>query len=318
MPEIGEHPKICVKYRFGGNIPAIYATLVVRIVYSGAFEKKDLWRNAAEFLTPEGKRIGFVMQYLAEGSGEITVFFDEDVPDDMKVTFIKYIHEHLLKRAVDVSRQREYVCIECGKPVENREAVKFRLYNKKNDIGCVHCDARIPLYDLIERKFTQDKFLRKVQELDAKAEINLDNESMELILVGQMITTAGEADQIYRPLNWADNGIDGEIEFRDSEHKATGKKIYLQLKSGNSYLYKRQQDEKETFTIKNERHIGYWQTQPCEVYLVHRSSDGVIRWMNVSEYLRNRKEKKSKQIVFNGEPFTVHTLLRLRDEYLQK
>ena len=92
--------------------------------------------------------------------------------------------------------------------------------------------------------------------------------------------------------------------------------MYLQLKSGDSYTYQRKKDEKEIFTIKNERHIEYRQEQECEVYLVHRRSDGVIRWMNVSEYLRKRKDKEKKQIVFEGEPFTVHTLRKLRDEYL--
>ena len=98
--------------------------------------------------------------------------------------------------------------------------------------------------------------------------------------------------------------------------KATGKKVYVQLKSGDSYTYQRKKDEREIFTIKNERHIEYWQNQVCEVYLVHRRSDGVIRWMNVSEYLRKRKDKEKKQIVFEGEPFTVYTLRKLRDEYL--
>ncbi|MHC4459428.1 MAG: DUF4365 domain-containing protein, partial [Planctomycetota bacterium] len=209
-----------------------------------------------------------------------------------------------------------YVCPECNKLVEDREAVKFRLYSRKKDVGCVHCDARIPLYDLIEKKFNEDEFLRKVQELDAQAEINLDNESRELILVGHMMTTCAEGGQIYRGYTNSDHGIDGEIEFKNKKGKATGKKVYVQLKSGDSYTYQRKKDEKEIFTIKNERHIEYWQNQVCEVYLVHRRSDGVIRWMNVSEYLRKRKDKEKKQIVFEGEPFTVHTLRKLRDEYL--
>ncbi|MHC4476366.1 MAG: DUF4365 domain-containing protein [Planctomycetota bacterium] len=89
--------------------------------------------------------------------------------------------------------------------------------------------------------------------------------------------------------------------------------MYLQLKSGDSYTYERKRDEKEISTIRKERHIEYWQNQPCDVYLVHRRSDGVIRWMNVTEYLRTRKDKKSAQVVFEGEPFTMHTLRQLRD-----
>jgi len=44
---------------------------------------------------------------------------------------------------------------------------------KEKDIVCSYCDERIVLYDLIEKKFNRDEFLRKVQELDARANINL-------------------------------------------------------------------------------------------------------------------------------------------------
>ena len=48
-----------------------------------------------------------------EGAAEIVVYFDAGVPDDTKVTFIKYVHEHLLARAQpreEVTRVRTYVC----------------------------------------------------------------------------------------------------------------------------------------------------------------------------------------------------------------
>ena len=95
----------------------------------------------------------------------------------------------------------------------------------------------------------------------------------------------------------------------------SGQRVYLQLKSGDSYLHKRQRDEKEIFTIKNPRHAEYWQSQAYPVMLVIRSSDGKIRWMNVSEYLR-KSRGQVKQIVFEGEPFTALNLRRLGDRLL--
>jgi hypothetical protein len=50
--------------------------------------------------------------------------------------------------------------------------------------------------------------------------------------------------------------------------------------------------------------------------LVIRTSDGQIRWMNVTEYLQ-RHTKETKQIVFDGEPFTALNLIRLRDRLLR-
>jgi hypothetical protein len=89
----------------------------------------------------------------------------------------------------------------------------------------------------------------------------------------------------------------------------------LQLKSGDSYLYHRQRDDVEVFTIKSPRHAEYWLAQAYPVMLVIRTSDGKIRWMNVSDYLR-RHGTETKQIIFEGEPFTALSVARLRDRVL--
>lgn len=260
------------------------------------------------------------MRRMGEGMGEIRVFFEAGVPDDTKVTFIKYIHEHLLKRAApnSVERERQYVCPKCGEPVENLRALKLRLQAGRKTIPCVYCDKPIPLQDLIETKFNEDRFLRRVQELDHQADINLDNESRELILIGHAFAVAGEAGQIFRPTPNSDWGIDGEIEFKNNQGRASGKRIYLQLKSGDSYLTERKRDNKEVFTVKHQRHLDYWQAHEYPIYLVIRTSEGTIRWMNVTKYLRNRLDKTSQQIVFDGEPFNATTLRRVWDNLVPR
>jgi hypothetical protein len=49
--------------------------------------------------------------------------------------------------------------------------------------------------------------------------------------------------------------------------------------------------------------------------LVIRTSDGEIRWMDVSTYLR-REGSATTQIVFEGERLTAASLRRLRDRIL--
>jgi len=312
-PDLPEHPNVFVTYGFEGGLEEIYSTLVVRLSYSDGFQKDQLWRDAADFLTHDGNRVGLAMERKGEGKAEIIVYFDKDVSIDTKVTFIKYVHEHLLAKAQNVTRVRTYVCPNCDNPVMDIEAIKDRLELGKKDIGCLRCDERIPLFDLIEDKFASDEFRQKVREMDETAEINLDNQSKELILVGQAITISAEANQIFRPLIWADWGIDGEIEFKNDKGEASGKRVYLQLKSGDSYTYTRKSDEKEIFTIKNPRHLEYWLSQNYDVMLVIRTSDGQIRWMNVTDYLKKRG-KNVKQIVFEGEPFSALSVIRLRDK----
>lgn len=142
----------------------------------------------------------------------------------------------------------------------------------------------------------------------------MNYESRELILLGHAFAIAGEAGQIFRPTPNSDWGIDGEIEFKDNNGNASGRRVYLQLKSGDSYLEQRK-DGREVFKIPKKRHVEYWTAHEYPVMLVIRTSDGQIRWMNVTEYL-NKQGKAVKQITFDGEPFTAASLWRMRDRVL--
>jgi hypothetical protein len=138
---------------------------------------------------------------------------------------------------------------------------------------------------------------------------------LELILIGHAFAIAGEAGQIFRITAEPDWGIDGEIEFKNDKGEASGKRVYLQLKHGDSYLCERKADGKKIFQIKNPRHAEYWLSQAYPVMLVIRTSGRRIRWMNVTEYLR-KHGKDTKQIVFEGEPFTALSVVQLRDKVL--
>jgi HEAT repeat protein/predicted ATPase len=161
-------------------------------------------------------------------------------------------------------------------------------------------------------KEAAEKILRKVEiigRLTSEQTVSFlkDNESRELFLVGEAYKIAAEAGHIFRPTINSDWGIDGEIEFKNDKGEATGRRIYLQLKSGDSYLYQRKCDGREIFTIKNPRHVKYWQAHAYPVLLVIRDSTGQIRWMNITEYLQ-QNGTVATQIVFQGEPFTAENL----------
>jgi hypothetical protein len=296
----------------------IYATLVVRLHHTVAFDKDQLWRFAADFKTVAGKRVGLKMTKKPEGAAEITVYFDPGIADETKVTFIRYVHDHLKSKDPDVVRVRHYVCPnpDCNEPVEGLRAIRKAIERGDKEIPCQFCRRPIPLLDLIEEKFASEEFQRRVRQMEERARISIDNESRELILLGHAFSIAGEAGQIFRSTPNSDWGIDGEIEFKNDKGRMSGRRVYLQLKSGDSYLHKRQRDGREVFTIKNPRHAEYWQSHEYPVMLVIRTSDAVIRWMNVTEYLK-RQKKVVKQIVFDGELFTAQEVWRLRDRLLR-
>ena len=196
------------------------------------------------------------------------------VPDELKAIFIEYVHRHLARYGCEVSRDRRYVCPKsCGKPVTDLDAVRRRLEAKKDFITCQECDEKVPLIDFIEQRLKSDPVARKILAMDETATRELDTQALEQILIGHMMAIAGEANQIFRPVTMFDHGIDGEVEFKDNDGKASGKKIYIQLKSGNSYLRTRKSDGSEVFDVKNERHLEYWVSQPVDVYLVIRQTD---------------------------------------------
>jgi hypothetical protein len=112
-----------------------------------------------------------------------------------------------------------------------------------------------------------------------------------------------------------------EVEFKDDANEATGQMLFLQLKSGDSYLRQRKTDGAEVFTIKDERHARYWMAQAFPVLLVIRDSEGEARWMEVRDWLRRVTDggkKRVKQIVFEGERFDVMSVRRWREQVLRQ
>ncbi len=152
--------------------------------------------------------------------------------------------------------------------------------------------------------------------MDEVATRELDTQALEQILIGHMMAICGEAKQIFRPVTMFDYGIDGEVEFKRDDGKASGKKIYVQLKSGHSFLRFRQRDQQLIFDVKKPRHLEYWVEQPVDVYLVIRDGEGTIRWMNLTAYLKTRPDKESRQIVFAGERLDADAVERVRDRHL--
>ncbi|MBV9659250.1 MAG: DUF4365 domain-containing protein [Verrucomicrobia bacterium] len=321
--DIPHEPDIFVSYTFSGEWQTVWTTLVVRLWYSQEFAHRELWRNAAEFESARKQTLGLKITKTGDGTATISLYFDHEVPDELKVIFIEYVHRHLAKYACEVTRDRRYVCSDCGTPVKDLDAVRRRIEAKKDFITCQECDEKVPFVDFIEQRLKSDPVARKILAMDETATRELDTQALEQILIGHMMAIAGEANQIFRPVTMFDYGIDGEVEFKDNDGKASGKRIYIQLKSGNSYLRTRKGDGSEVFDVSNERHLEYWINQPVDVYLVIRQTDELsggqtIRWMNVTRCLKTRKDRKSRQIIFSGEKLDMEALWKVRDEFFPK
>ncbi|HXC71386.1 MAG TPA: TIR domain-containing protein [Pyrinomonadaceae bacterium] len=319
--DIPRDPDIFVSYTFSGEWQSVWTTLIVRLWYSQEFGHKELWRNAAEFASPKGFTLGLkIDNKQGEGTATVSLYFDKEVPDELKAFFIEYVHRHLAKYGCEVSRDRRYICSKCGKAVTDLAEVRKRLEAKKDFIYCQGCDKKVPLVDFIEQRLKSDPVAFKILAMDETATRELDTQALEQILIGHMLATCGEANQIFRTATMPDYGIDGEVEFKDDNGKPSGKRIYVQLKSENSYSRTRRSDGSEVFEIKNAQHIDYWTSLPVDVYLVIRQSAEAIgapgiRWMNVTRYLKDRKDKTSPQIIFTGEKLDMEAVWKVRDQF---
>jgi WD40 repeat protein len=324
-PELPHHPNVIVTYRFSGPVDDIYATLVVRLHHTEAFDADQLWKDAADFKTLTGQGLGIKLVREEEGNTRIEIYYKEGVDENSRAVFDQYVYNHLKRYDENIKRLRKYYCTnkKCDKRNQtytNQDVIDKALApGGKGKVFCPECGKPILLHDTMELKFKSPEIKEKTRQEEDYSEIKLDNESRELKLVGNAYTITAEAGQIYRGVTNSDHGIDGEIEFKDDNGNASGKRLYIQLKSGDSYLKNRKRDDAEVFQIK-PRWAEYWQQQAYTVMLVIMNSKGEIRWMDVSEYLKrvgNNGSKPVTQIVFSGEPFDVMSIRKWRDRLLK-
>ena len=325
--------KYFISYAFGGFLDDVYATLVAKLVYCGAFKLKELWRDAADFETlAEGRSMGIKLLRNEDGRGTLLVHFSAGVREPERVIFANYIHEHLHERATEAQRLRFHVCEECGTAVKDSELARQRLEERGEQayILCQGCEKRVPLWDSLEKRFASEAVKKRVAELQRDERIELDARRKGKLLALEVAARITSADQkCFEIPGVEDEGLDMEVEFTDGEGRGTGRRIYLQLKAGNSHLTRRK-DGAEIFRIKKQGWVKYWLRQDRPVLLVvgtfpeeldelrgggkERFAD--IRWMEIGELLRRESEggtRAVRQIVFQGERLDTMAVRGWRD-----
>ena len=89
---------------------------------------------------------------------------------------------------------------------------------------------------------------------------------------------------IWRETPNSDVGIDGQIEFRNEEGKATGNLAAVQIKSGVSYIGK---NHPYIRFRPSAKHANYWREFPVPVLLViHDPASDALYWTDARQQLR--------------------------------
>jgi WD40 repeat protein len=316
-------PGSTVVYRFAGPLEEIYTTLVVRLHYSGLFDatKTKLYRQAVDFQTATGKLAALTMKEEGE-RGELEIYFGADLAADVQASFQRFIHDHLKAKSTGLERLRNFFCPKCAKEAD-RNAIDFALQQERTEMLCVYCPPRSPgminLNDVLEQQLASGAGEAGADRAARKANEEITSASKEGVMVGEVQTIVFSVDQIYITLPEPDEGIDGQIEFRNARKKATGLTYRVQLKSGDSHLEKLSSGI-EKFRLKKNYEELWAGKGTVPVLLIIRTSNGRIRYMNATDAIRAAQKsnpgRKVTQIVFTGEDFTKEAVLRLRDERL--
>jgi predicted MPP superfamily phosphohydrolase len=193
---IEAHPPTEVTYQFSGSVEMIYASLVVRLSYTDYFQREAQWKYAVEFLRDE-IRLGFAMNQIEEGTGELEIYFFPGINDFDRVTFIRFITDHLRIKGIDIHERIRLYCPKCGREVTNQEAIKVRVATGKLDIPCQYCVTSIIIPHSIEEKYWSDRaFVQKQQQLVETVEKRTEQE-IKAFKRDQRQYSQGQDDRLY-------------------------------------------------------------------------------------------------------------------------
>jgi len=204
-----------IAYRFSGSIETIYASLVVRLSHTNYFQRETQWKYAVEF-SRDGFRLGFKMKTVEEGTGEVEIYFDNEIDEFDRVTFIRFITDHLRNKGIDIKEQLRLYCPKCDEEIRDVKAISKRIKAGKIDIICQFCDNSVMIPTSIEERYISNrKLIKKQHELGQLVERRTEIEIKEFN--SDQTTYTKESDNNIHILHISDmhiKNIDQVIKYR--------------------------------------------------------------------------------------------------------
>ena len=111
-----------------GFLDDIYVTLVVKLADCQSFTLKDLWRDAADFVTlADDHHMGIKLTRETASNGDISVYFGKGVTQQEQVIFANTIHAHLEGTCENALRLRLFRPTACHKPAQGKRGTSAAL-----------------------------------------------------------------------------------------------------------------------------------------------------------------------------------------------
>jgi hypothetical protein len=165
---VSTNSEIDTLYHFKGPAEEVYATLVVRLVHAGVFNLVEAWRAGAEFRDPVGNLCEVSIESSQTDRHELAISFEPAVVIAWRLLLSRFVHDHLQRRAIPDSVQRERIfrCKACGEAIRNARAVAIRRQQNKTTIVCQFCENDVPIFDDVEQRFADRDVLRQTRTLE--------------------------------------------------------------------------------------------------------------------------------------------------------
>ena len=272
-PEIPDPGGKSATFTFEGPIQNIYSTLVVRLMHSGTFRKKEMWRNAVTFTTKANEECGLFLRELGEGKGEITVFFGASTEDLSRGRFEEFVHQHLSRRSIPqtLAVKRAIVCPSCREPVTDSQ-IRKRLEKGHTSMICPVCDTTVPLDEYSEMPETLSS---DIEALDRNADARARRETAATVISGKR--AAGDFD-VFLCHNTEDKESVRSIAERLKQRGVMPWLDEWELRPGFSWqriLEEQISQIRSAAVFIGETGVGPWQRQEIEAFLQEFVNRGV-------------------------------------------
>ncbi len=156
-----------VEYEFAGFGEQMYAALIVRLSYSGAFTLKSCFTNGAVFFDAMGRQCTIRINYGPERH-KLIVGFSQQVSIESRLVFSRFVYDYLQAKCASesLSRRRILRCEQCGMGVENEKAIAARIKAGKTTIVCQFCDHQVAIIDEADVWFGSEEATQQVVQLE--------------------------------------------------------------------------------------------------------------------------------------------------------
>lgn len=143
---------VSLYYDFSGAIDNIYASLVSKLMVSGAFGEGRLRAGRVEFERGDSGVCGVRQIKRSGGLAHVDLFFSKETESNRKELFRNFVEEHLRLEGVEIREHCAIKCV-CGEEISERIVVK-NVERGESDVICPACRRTTEIVRGVDREST--------------------------------------------------------------------------------------------------------------------------------------------------------------------